>query len=38
MSRQNLHLTLLQQLQHALWNLVGLRHHGGTGLLQNLGA
>lgn len=27
---------LFQQLQHALWNLVGLRHHGGTCLLQDL--
>ena len=28
----------LQQLQHVLWNLVGLRHHGRTCLLQDLGA
>jgi len=25
---------LPQQRQHALWQLVGLRHHGGVGLLQ----
>jgi hypothetical protein len=29
---------LPQQGQHALWQLVGLRHHGGTGLLQDLRA
>jgi len=29
-------LRLPQQRQHPLWQLVGLRHHGGTGLLQNL--
>ena len=27
---------LPQQGQHALWQLVGLRHHRRTGLLQNL--
>jgi hypothetical protein len=27
---------LPQQGQHTLRNLIGLRHHGGTGLLQNL--
>ena len=30
-------LLLLQQLQHALWHLVGLGQHRGTGLLQDLG-
>ena len=29
---------LPQQSQHALWHLVGLGHHGSSGLLQNLGA
>jgi hypothetical protein len=29
---------LLQQGQDALWDLVRLRHHGGTGLLQDLRA
>ncbi len=29
---------LPQQGQHALGQLIGLRHHGGTGLLQDLGA
>ena len=30
--------SLFEQRQHALRNLVGLRHHGGAGLLQDLGA
>ena len=29
---------LPQQGQHALWQLVGLRHHGRSCLLQNLRA
>lgn len=29
---------LTQQGQHALWQLVGLGHHGSAGLLQNLRA
>lgn len=29
---------LAQQGQHALGQLVGLRHHGGASLLQDLGA
>lgn len=29
---------LTQQSQNALWQLVGLRHHRGTGLLQDLAA
>lgn len=29
-------LSALQQLQNLLWQLVGLRHHGGAGLLQDL--
>ena len=28
----------MQQLQHSLGDLVGLCHHGGAGLLQDLGA
>jgi hypothetical protein len=28
----------LQQLQHLLRQLVGLRHHGSAGLLQDVGA
>ena len=31
-------MQLAQQGQHALGQLVGLGHHGGTGLLQNLRA
>src|SRR3990167_2470505 len=30
------YLLLPQQRQHTLWQLVGLRHHGGTSLLQHL--
>lgn len=26
----------LEELQHLLWQLVGLRHHGIAGLLQDL--
>ena len=29
-------LNLFQQSQYPLWQLVGLRHHGRTGLLQDL--
>ena len=29
---------LLQQLEHVLWQLVGLGHHGGARLLQDLSA
>ena len=28
----------LEQLQNTLRQLIGLRHHGGAGLLQDLGA
>jgi hypothetical protein len=37
-SNMLLRLRLPQQSQHTLGQLIGLCHHGGTGLLQNLGA